>query len=268
MDKRKLLRTGVKAALDLPPVRALLKLDHSRRFERGDMGYRGRYPSFAAAHQATPRGKKVGYNHAELTQFYRDRMERAFPSDYPVLFWLRSIVEGATRVFDLGGHVGVSYYCYSRYVNLPAGLDWLVCDVPAMAVTGEPIARERGAKCLRFTSRVEDADGCDIFLALGSLQYIEQPSLGTLLSSLKKKPKHVIVSKLPIHEGPTVYTVQCTGVAYHPYRIQNRAEFLADVTGAGYRLRDDWMGGEQSCEEPFEGISIPAYSGFYLQLGT
>ncbi len=265
MNKRKLLRDGVQAALELPPVRALRRLDHRRQFEGGAQSYRGSFPTFAQARAATPPGRKVGYDHVELTGFYRDRHERAFPSDYPVLFWLGTALDGAKRVFDLGGHVGVTYYCYSKYLALPPALKWEVSEVPANVTAGQALAKERGASQLTFTSRFEDADGADVLLALGSLQYIDSPSLGGLLRSLAKRPPHVIVSKLPAHDGQTVYTVQCTGVAYHPYRISNRQEFIEDVRGAGYRLRDDWMGGEQSCEEPFEGISVPAYSGFYFQ---
>ena len=39
---------------------------------------------------------------------YRERMGHVFPHDYPVLFWMKPLIPDVRRIFDLGGHVGIT----------------------------------------------------------------------------------------------------------------------------------------------------------------
>lgn len=254
-----------KHAWRLPVVGQVLAADYAREFARRPPNrFRGVYASFAEAEASVPANERVGYDHAELAGLYRHRMEKANQSDYAVLFWLKGLLDARSFVFDLGGHVGVSYHGWRNYLHYPAGLRWLVQDVPAIVKVGAELARERPSPGLEFTSDVADARGCTILLAAGSLQYVDE-TLTQLLARIGSRPQHLILNKMPVYDGEGFVTVQSTGRAFHAYRIYNRAALLAEVTGLGYRLVDDWSNREQHCEIPFtRDRDIDAYSGFYF----
>ncbi len=249
----------------LPLVGRVLELDYERTFARRPPGrFRGVYTTFAEAEASIPAGERVGYDHAELAGMYRNRMEKANQSDYAVLFWLKDILDERSFVFDVGGHVGVSYHGWRNYLRYRPGMRWLVYDMPAIIKVGEELARERPSEGLGFTSKLEDGRGCSIFLAAGALQYAEE-SLTRILERVGTLPRHLILNKMPVYDGETFVTVQSTGRAFHPYRIYNRAELVAEATALGYRTVDDWTNRETHCEIPFtRGRDIDAYSGFYF----
>lgn len=249
----------------LPVVRQVLELDYARAFARRPPNqFRGVYGSFAEAEASVPQHAPLGYDHAALAGMYRHRMEKANQSDYAVLFWLKGILDEHSFVFDFGGHVGISYHGWRNYLDYRPGMRWLVHDVPAITKVGAELARERPSAGLAFTSDITDARGCTIFLAAGSLQYVDI-SLPAMLAHIGSLPRHLIVNKLPMYDGDTVVTVQSTGRAFHAYRIYNRAAFVAEITALGYRVVDDWCNREQHCELPFtRGRDIDAYSGYYF----
>ena len=249
----------------LPVVGQVLAADYARAFARRPPNrFRGVYASFAEAEASVPPHERVGYDHAELAGLYRHRMEKANQSDYAVLFWLKGLLDARSFVFDLGGHVGVAYHGWRNYLHYPAGMRWLVQDVPAIVKVGAELARERPSEGLAFTSDVADARGCTILLAAGSLQYVDE-TLPQLLGRIGTLPQHLILNKMPVYDGESFVTVQSTGRAFHAYRIYNRAALIAEVTQLGYRLVDDWSNREQHCEIPFtRGRDIDAYSGYYF----
>lgn len=249
----------------LPVVGAVLRADYQRSFARMPANrFRGVYASFAEAEASVAGGSRIGYDHDALTGMYRDRMTRACQSDYAVLFWLKDIMAADTSVFDFGGHIGVSYYGWEQYLHYPAGLQWCVCDVPAIIEEGARIAAERGAHGLRFTDDLADGRDCNVLLVAGALQYVDL-DMPQLLRNMGTLPRHILVNKMPLYEGPTFVTVQSTGRAFHPYRISNRDEFVASVAQLGYRVVDDWSNREQHCRIPFtRGRDIDAYSGYYF----
>jgi putative methyltransferase (TIGR04325 family) len=249
----------------VPGVGQVLEHDYARVFARQPPNrFRGVYQSFADAEAAIPPGRTVGYDHAALAGLYRHRMEKANQSDYAVLFWLRSILDARSYVFDFGGHVGVAYHGWRRYLDYPAGLRWCVYDVPAIVKVGAELAQERPSTGLSFTSELSDARGCTVFLAAGALQYVEEP-LPSMLARIGPLPRHLIVNKMPMYDGEAFVTVQSTGRSFHPYRIYNREAFVAELEALGYRVVDDWANREQHCEIPFtRGRDIDAYSGYYF----
>lgn len=249
----------------IPGVGQVLELDYKRTFAaRPPNRFRGVYATFAEAEATIPKGQRVGYDHAELAGLYRHRMEKANQSDYAVLFWMRTILNERSFVFDFGGHVGVSYHGWRQYLNYPRGLRWLVYDMPAIVKVGAELAAERPSEGLEFTSDVAAGRGCTVFMAAGSLQYGEA-SLTEVLGQVGSLPQHLILNKMPVYDGESFVTVQSTGRAYHAYRIYNRAALLTEVAALGYRLVDDWVNREQHCEIPFtRGRDIDAYSGFYF----
>lgn len=256
----------------LPLVGHVLAADYERSFARRPPNrFRGVYGSFAEAEASIPDGERVGYDHVELAGLYRHRMEKACQSDYAVLFWMKKILDAKpdSFVFDLGGHVGVSYHGWYGYLGYKPGLRWLVEDVPAIVKVGAELAAEyakdRPNPGLEFTSEVLDAKGCDVFFSAGALQYIDEAPAAMVKRIGGRLPPHIILNKMPVYEGESFVTVQSTGRAFHAYRIYNRAELVNSFTAMGYKLVDDWSNREQHCEIPFtRGRDIDAYSGFYF----
>jgi putative methyltransferase (TIGR04325 family) len=262
----------------LPLVGQVLAADYRRSFARRPANrFRGVYATFAEAEASVPEGERVGYDHVELAGLYRHRMEKACQSDYAVLFWMKQILDAKPNsfVFDFGGHVGVSYHGWYRYLDYKPGLRWLVEDVPAIVKVGAELAkdlaadkdatRRRASPGLEFTSDVKDAKGCDVFFAAGSLQYVDEALPAMLQRIGGPLPRHIVLNKMPVYEGESFWTVQSTGRAFHAYHLYNRAELVKSVTALGYKLVDDWSNREQHCEIPFtRGRDIDAYSGFYF----
>ena len=249
----------------LPGLKQVLELDYARSFARRPPNqFRGVYATFAEAEASIPHGSRIGYDHAEMAGMYRLRMEKANQSDYPVLFWLKDILDERSFVFDVGGHVGVSYHGWRNYLRYRPGMRWRVYDMPAIVKVGAELAAERPSEGLEFTSDLAAGRGCSILMAAGALQYAED-SLTEILRKVGSLPRHLILNKMPVYDGGTFVTVQSTARAFHAYRIYNRAELVAEVAALGYRVVDDWQNREQHCEIPFtRDRDIDAYSGYYF----
>jgi putative methyltransferase (TIGR04325 family) len=242
----------------------LVDLEYNRRFERWPGSYRGVFQSFAEARASAP-GDKLGFDHPELASLYDARMGRAFPSDYPVLFWLSLLLPRISSVFDWGGHVGISYYTYAKYLNFPEKLRWRVGEVPEIVKAGRALAGSRAATALSFTTEFADADGLDLLLANGSLQFVEAP-LADLLRSLRQPPRDLIINKLPVYEGAAFVTLENTIHSYNPYRVGNRRAFVDSIVACGYSLEDSWENPDVSCHIPLHrDRSLSSYSGFYFR---
>lgn len=259
-------RAIVNSLKELPVVRALREYRYAQAFRQNSPGlHYGVYKTFEEARRAAPSRLGVGFDRSSLTRVYDYRMKSAMPSDYPVLFWLAKLLQPHSSVFDYGGHIGITYHCFERYLGYPPGLRWCVSDLPTIIEEGKKLASERRATGLSFTTNFEDADGFDVLLTLGSLQFIDE-NLWTKLARLTRKPPRIIVSKIPLYEGPTFFTLQNTGDAVHPYRISNRTEFIDGMRSAGYRALDEWTNKEQSVHVPFKGgTTIDAYTGFLFE---
>ncbi|WP_171473332.1 methyltransferase, TIGR04325 family [Frigoriglobus tundricola] len=227
---------------------------------------RGAYGSFAAARAAIRPGRAVGYDNVESSNLYFDSHDSVKPTDYAVFYWLGPLLARHPAVFDFGGHVGRLYYPFQKYLAFPPGFQWLVCDLPAVVETGREVARQRQARHLAFTTNFRDADGLDIFFSSGTLQYVET-DLAALLAALEKRPRHVLINRVPMSDRPTWFTVQYQGHAYCPYRIENRADFVTGLQRLGYDLVDSWRCYESSCRVLFRpGRRLRYYTGMYLRL--
>jgi len=242
----------------------VVDLEYNRRFERWPGSYRGVFNSFAEALASAP-NDKLGFDHAELASLYDFRIGKAFPSDYPVLFWLGRVLPELRSVFDWGGHIGVSYYSYAKYLDFSDQLRWCVGDVPQIIKAGAELARTRGAGALSFTQDIADADGFDFLLANGSLQYVEKPFADSL-RALSRAPRHVLINKVPVYDGETFVTLENTVHSYNAYRVGNRAALVDSILSQGYTLVDEWRTPDVTCHIPLHRErSIPAYSGFYFR---
>jgi putative methyltransferase (TIGR04325 family) len=253
----------------VPPVRAWHRFAYERHFaalSSSNRLYRGVYGSFTEAIQAAPKTHEIGYNHPKSGELYLDLIGHVWPSDYPVLLWLQSLLPTSSRLFDLGGNIGLHFYTFQRYLQYPTGFEWQICDLPEITAAGVKVAAQRTSNGLRFTNDVSDASGADILLASGTLQYIENP-FSTVLSRLQHKPKHLLVNKLPLSSWKTFVTLQNIGPVICPYYIFNKTEFIDSVCMLGYEVTDTWTNPEFNCYIPYHPERfLDSFTGFHFIL--
>ena len=75
-------------------------------------------------------------------------------------------------MLDIGGSVGVHYYAYRRYIQVPAATAWRMVEVPTMVAIGRNLATTSAALALSFTEDLAQAvmsPSNDIRIAAGAL---------------------------------------------------------------------------------------------------
>ena len=270
--KTYLLTSSGKSAIELfdriPLVRSWHRFAFDHYFEKitaYSRMFRGVYATFDEARKDIPAQKAAGYD----TPGAATAMPSSgpvLPSDYPILFWLSRLLRPDVSIFDLGGYVGTAYYSYRKYLEYPKNLRWTICDVPAVVEMGRDLARTRESTGLSFTDALECANGTDLFLAFGSLQFIDKPLAG-ILADLPKPPRHLLLNKLPVYGGDPFVTLNDIGPAISPYLIFNHDDFVKSLAALGYELVDEWSNAEFSLHIPYHPEkSIPQYTGFYFRL--
>lgn len=231
--------------------------------------FRGVFDTFEAAEQSAPATRPLGYDNANAAAMYLDRTRQIYSTDFPVMFWLqRLFADGSRSVFDLGGHVGVSYYAYQRHLTFPEGLRWTVHDVPAVMEAGVRLATERdNLHRLSFATEFDALQGFDILFALGSPQYLPE-MLADRLARLSKRPRHLLLNLIPLHEKHSFFTLQSIGTAFCPYRITSVADWMKGFGALGYTAVGHWENPEKKCAIPFHAEhSLDRYHGFYFRQG-
>ena len=186
------------------------------------------------------------------------------------MWWLeRAFRDGATRVLDIGGSVGVHFYAYQRYFEMPQALSWHVVEVPAIAAIGREMAQQAHADALSFThtdALGQALAGNDIWLSAGALHYLEHARPADLLKQCERRPRHILLNKLPLYDGEDYVTAQNIGAGcFAPMHVYNRQRLIDEVEALGYALRDEWQVPERSLYLPgFPERCIPAHSGLYF----
>jgi putative methyltransferase (TIGR04325 family) len=255
------------------PVIGQVRARRFDRFFRSGMvpgACRGVYQTFAEAAAAAPRTKPLGYDHESAGELYPERLGQVYPGDYPMMLWLtKAFADGVTRVFDLGGHVGVSYYAYQPYVRYPTELQWAINDVPAVAERGRAIAAARDhRRALSFVPTFDSASGADLLFTSGCLQYLEE-SLPMMLSRLEVRPTWVLINLVPMHAKSDYWTVQSIQDAFCPYHIQRDAAFFEAMRALGYDLLDRWVNAEKRCAVQFRPeLTVDGYVGAAFRLSA
>jgi putative methyltransferase (TIGR04325 family) len=255
---------------NLQPMRSILQTQYDRTFAANQTKnlFRGVFETFEEAQSSAPTTLPLGYDNPASASLYKERTRKAYSTDYPVMFWLQKLLaEGCTTVFDLGGHIGVSYYAYQRFLSYPAALRWVVHDVTAVLERGRAIAEDEDQhRYLSFSADFNTVDGMEILIALGSLQYLPE-TLANRLTRLKVLPSHLILNLTPLHDQASYFTLQHVGTALCPYRITAFPAFLQSLQELGYILVDHWENPEKKCEIPFyPDRSLDKYHGFYFRL--
>jgi putative methyltransferase (TIGR04325 family) len=244
---------------------ALGELRQELSFARRPNAVRGRFASFEEAARAAPAGATLGYDSPAHAHMYDAWLGRLAMADYAALYWLSRVLPSVDRVFDLGGHKGLHYYGFKKRLALPETLSWLICDVPATVEAGRLLADERNEDRLEFTADFARADGADLLLASGVLQYLDW-DLAPRLRQLSRLPRHLVVNACPIYDGESYVTLQNTWLSFNPYRVFNRAQLVGSLTALGYREVDGWRL-ERSLTVPLHPeLHVEAYQGFYLEL--
>jgi putative methyltransferase (TIGR04325 family) len=248
-------------------VRRVVSAVRSRIVERlhPHNTFRGVYASAAEAESAVSAIEPIGYDAAETTGWYAGKHNGIRLEDYPVVYWLRAAFADSRSVFEVGGHVGVAYYGYASVLEHPPDLRWTIMDVPSVNAAGERLARQRGRTNLEFVTDPTLAEGADVVLAAGSLQYVDRPTLPEIVTSLPVRPRHILLNNTPLYDGPDFVTIQNLGKAYCPYRVFNRTALVRSLEGLGYELVDRWVKPRRFRLRGHPERSFDHYSGMYLR---
>lgn len=254
---------------DLPVLRDVARRRYDRVFENNQNQnlFRGVFPTFEEAERSAPRTRPTGYDNDDAAAMYVERSRKIYPTDYPVMFWLQKLfADGSGNCFDLGGHIGVSYYAYRKYLHYPQSLRWAVHDVPAVMAQGRRWASDNDRDGnLTFSDDFAGASGADILMAQGSLQYLPD-TLAARLQKLAVPPHHIILNLTPLHEMLSYFTLQSIGTAFCPYRITATFDFIESVKALGYSMVDHWINPDKRCMIQFyPEHSLEGYHGFYFR---
>ncbi|WP_310481606.1 methyltransferase, TIGR04325 family [Chamaesiphon sp. VAR_48_metabat_403] len=258
---------------------------YRQKFETdGYGGFWGVFETFEEAIKAAPATKKIGYDCAELAQSYQTMLDRGDwegsksvvrSFDYPILYWMEKILQTNTfdspgekrlrqrlNIFDFGGNLGIHFLAYSKYLDLPNNLSWVVCDLPEIVKVGKLNNRDSR---LNFTTDLELASGSDIFLASGSIQY--DRDIAGRIEALERKPQHILINRIGLYAGKQIVTLQNGGKVFYAQYIFNRHKFINSFESIGYKLVDIWEDNVDSCYIPFHPeVNVPCYHGLYFKL--
>ncbi|MDQ3287456.1 MAG: methyltransferase, TIGR04325 family [Pseudomonadota bacterium] len=252
-----------------PITRPLYRGQFNQLYHEGNRYY-GRFDCYQAALAAVP-PQAPSYDTKAAGRMYRGLLDDLRLCDYPALHWLSKLfserpVGEKTAVFDLGGHVGIVYYAFRRYLDYPAQLRWTVHDVSNVIEAGRNWAAEHDAHGqLDFAAAAGAADGQDVLFTSGALQYLDY-TLPELLGSLRQPPSHVLVNLLPMHPTRGYFTLQNMGFAICPYRVMAAQDFIDAMAELGYSVIDRWDILDRNIHVPFEPqCTIGRYTGMYLR---
>lgn len=229
----------------------------------------GVYSSHEEASAALPRSKPLGYDNEASAMLYEERAQRLHYTDYPPLFWLQKLLScpenrltESLRIFDYGGHIGVSYYSYSNIIKFPAVAHWVVYDVPAVVEQGRKYAAERGDSRIEFVTTIEKLNYYDVFFASGSPQY--SPDFFADLN-FECMPRFVLLNMVPCTNDDEIYTLNNIGTAFCVYHIFNKREFEKKFMNAGYSIVAHWHNEGKICDLSYSTRSEAAYYGWFLK---
>ena len=225
------------------------------------------YRSYEEALAAVPARSLIGYDHQDIADISFEVMCRVQPWDYPVLFWLERLLPQVSRVVDAGGHMGTKFRAFGKFLPLDDTIEWVVYDLPSIVRAGRVLAERDGLKTLRFSETPEGCPPSELLLASGLLQYLDIP-FSQFVARLQQKPKHLVLNKVALREGPTIVTLENIGAAKVPYQVRNREGFMIELAALGYEVVDEWTNTALShriVTRPDLGES--SNTGFYLRMG-
>jgi putative methyltransferase (TIGR04325 family) len=207
--------------------------------------FTGAYDSRDAALAAIPASLRGGYDDESIADVSFPQMCERAAFDYPLIFWLSRLLPDLRHVVDAGGHLGTKYIAFSGVMDL-SGLQWTVQDLPGIVAAARKRQAAGGLPAeLRFAETLKGLECPDLLLASGLMQYLDRP-LAALLEDLGGRPRHILLNKVALRDGPAVFTIERIGHGRVPYQIRSRAAWQAELEALGYDLRDSWEIGELS----------------------
>lgn len=231
-------------------------------------GYQRPFPTFADAAAAIAGDEGGGHaNPHQIGLTVRDA-KKARPSDYPALFYIQGLLPQIRTVFDLAGGVGNAFYCYSKYLDMPAGLSWRILELPEQIRIGAELAKERNEHRLHYAAKWDEAEGVDLLIITAALHCIEKP-LSRMISELRRKPRYVLINRAALVDCPGFATVKEGRLYRIAVSLYNRDELIRGYESLGYELVDSWQIAEPehwvdvTC---YPDRSVRAYSGLFLRL--
>jgi putative methyltransferase (TIGR04325 family) len=229
------------------------------------VGHRRGFRSREAAESRVRREGSIGHADARAIALHRTFEEELRPSDHDAIEQIGPLLPELRRVVDIGGSVGNVYYLYGRHLELPAALEWVVCELPESVRHGRALAAERGVTQLRFEQGLARCGPAELALFSGSLHYLEQPA-SVLLAELGALPRYVLINRSPVTEAAPMYAVQDAGEWFTAAKVLQRSELVEDLERAGYRLRAEWACYELNVRFPLHPQhSAEHYSGFLFE---
>lgn len=261
----------VRRLFDGPVARPVLPQWTVEHFlsHQGTGFYYGAFATFAEARAWLPRSNE--FDHAPLaTEYFDVRARKLSSCDYPVLLWLlRAFQGGATSVLDIGGSVGVHYYAYRRFIQMPAATAWRVVEVPTMVAIGRHLATTSAASALSFSEDLAQAvmsSNSDIWISVGALQYTQDVRPRQLLARCVARPRHILLNELPLCEGDDFVTTQNIGSgSFAPLHVFNRRRYIEEIQALGYTLWHKWPIPERCLYLPgHPERSLPSFTGLYF----
>jgi putative methyltransferase (TIGR04325 family) len=229
------MRQMIKAfILRLSGFRQKLKVNsaHPPRFS-------GAFPDRETALASLKGHAEKGYDDEGIADISFTDMCRVAPWDYPVLFWLDRLKGKKLSLIDAGGHLGTKYIAFGTRLDLNV-INWTVYDLPGIVKAARAKqAKGELPKDIAFCDDLKQAGACDMFLASGLLQYLDQP-LAALIGDLPEKPAHILLNKVAMRDGPARVTLERIGPNFVPYQIRDRHAFEAEIAETGYRIIDQW----------------------------
>ena len=253
-----------------PPMKRLLQQRGLKHYLslRGSGFHYGRFKDFSEARNWLPKSKEFDFSDF-ANEYISDRSNKIYAFDYPVLLWLRHAFDvGARSVFDIGGSIGNQYYSYSKYIKYPTSFDWNVYELPVFAKMGREIALSRNASQLTFTDHLDMLQiDADVWIAAGAIEFMENVSIEGLLENSRVRPRHILLNKLPLHEGDEFVSTQNIGNgSFVPHHVFNRGKYITRVERCGYRLVDSWTVPDRRFVVPGHAeLSFDEYAGLYFE---
>src|SRR5690242_9198569 len=171
------------------------------------VGYCRPFPTLSDAADAIIGCEGGGHSNPGYLAVKVPEAEKPRPGDYAALFHLARLMPHVCKVFDVGGNVGNLFYCYSKYLDFSADLQWTVYDLPETNKLGEKLAESKGETRLHFTDRIVEADGVDLLISSGALHYFEQ-KLSDTITPFSIKPRYLLINRAPLVDVAPFATVQ------------------------------------------------------------
>jgi putative methyltransferase (TIGR04325 family) len=263
------MRKFVKYLLTETPVgrwtRPALAGAYQRRVWDGSMNlFHGVYASYDEALSAIPENLRRGWNESGIARnLVGDRVPSrpeandsslpillTQPTTFAVLLWLNKAIGPGSRVVDIGGASGITYWHYKDYFPLPDDVTWTVVDMPEIIARSRRLAATGGAKNIQFVEELDALDEYDVVVSLGCVQYMS-PKAFEAFRKAAARARTVIINKMPLIDGPEFWTLQSLQTTATPYWIANRRDFIGKLSELGFEVCDAWSVPELRIDIPF-----------------